>query len=101
MQGEWGRRDERSIQTFDKLEGSSRQQELSLIFPQVCVEGGGVYAVLHISYCRMRTTVETTSKVVFVFVKRTLYSSPSPNGLASSSTAGSLRVIIDVKRRLR
>jgi hypothetical protein len=43
-----------------------------------CVQrGGGVHAVLHTSYCRMRTTVETTSKVVFVFVKRSVFSSPS------------------------
>jgi len=69
-----------------------------------CVQRGGrgLYAVLHTSYWRMRTTVENTSKVVFVFVKRSVYPSPSPNGLASSSTAGSLRlrVIIDIKRRL-
>jgi hypothetical protein len=35
-----GRREERCFQTFDKLEGSSRQQELSLIFPQVYAERG-------------------------------------------------------------
>ncbi len=63
-------------------------------------ERGGVFAVLHTSYSRIRITVETTSKVVFVFVKHSVYSSPSPSGFASSSTAGSLKVIIDIERQL-